>query len=255
MLANWLARLGVSVVIIDTKNGPTKQSRAIGVQARTMEIYDQLGLINVVLSEARAALAVEPGYERTRFGVVRFASVARSVTPYPWLCVLEQSRTETILHDNLRRLGAEVLWNTALEFVDAEPDGSVSAVPTGGRLVRARFCVGADGRGSVLRSLLGIDFEGETTGNSFFVCDARDARGLTEDVISVRFGDRDFLLTFPLESVSADTVTGPPGQRIIGLLPTGLPGAVRSKNLPSAEALVRGELARVYGVEWCTAGR
>ena len=63
MLANWLARSWASPSeIIDGKSGPTTESRALVVQARSMEIYDQLGLVGEVLAEGRGgALLSRPG--------------------------------------------------------------------------------------------------------------------------------------------------------------------------------------------------
>jgi len=44
MLANWLVKLGVDAILVDGKDGPTRESRALVVQARSLEIYDQLGI-------------------------------------------------------------------------------------------------------------------------------------------------------------------------------------------------------------------
>ena len=61
MLANCLLRLGVACVIVDGKSGPTRESRALVLQARTLELYDQLGLADAVLAEAALAGAIVPG--------------------------------------------------------------------------------------------------------------------------------------------------------------------------------------------------
>src|SRR3954462_15533336 len=62
MLANWLVKLGVDVIVADTKDGPTRESRALVVQARSLEIYDQLGLGDIVLDAAERADALAPGF-------------------------------------------------------------------------------------------------------------------------------------------------------------------------------------------------
>lgn len=56
-----LTRRGVPVVVVDQKEGPTRESRALAVQARTMEIYDQLGLADQVLADAYPALRMQIG--------------------------------------------------------------------------------------------------------------------------------------------------------------------------------------------------
>lgn len=49
MLANWLVKLGIRVLLIDAKVGPAAESHALGVQSRSMEIYDQLGMVEALL--------------------------------------------------------------------------------------------------------------------------------------------------------------------------------------------------------------
>lgn len=56
-----LTRRGVPVVVVDQKVGPTRESRALAVQARTMEVHDQLGLADRVLSGAHPALRIQIG--------------------------------------------------------------------------------------------------------------------------------------------------------------------------------------------------
>ena len=97
MIANWLARLGVSVTVIDGKAGPTKKSRALVVQARSMEIYDQLGVVDEVLAQAVAVRSIAPGFGRRVFGRIPIGEIGAGVTPFSSLFVLEQSRNEQIL--------------------------------------------------------------------------------------------------------------------------------------------------------------
>lgn len=240
MLANWLRKLGAGVVIVDAKAGPTRESRAVVLQARTMEILDQLGIVDTVLAEAEDVRSIEPGYGRKRFGVVPIGTLGAGTTPYPRLYVLEQSKTERILYDNLRALGADVLWNHALDDVtQQEVDGDTSVLATavveGEQVsISARFCVGADGSGSAVRRLLGIGFKGVTNEHTFFVCDADDVLGLRHESVNVRFGDEDFLLTFPLG--------GERHHRLIGTVPfTGS---------DVTESVARDRADRVYGVTW-----
>src|SRR5215510_8695221 len=77
-----LTRRGVPVVVVDQKAGPTRESRALAVQARTMEIYDQLGLADQVLSGAYPALRMQIGMD-SPLGGVSFASWQRGETRFP----------------------------------------------------------------------------------------------------------------------------------------------------------------------------
>jgi 2-polyprenyl-6-methoxyphenol hydroxylase-like FAD-dependent oxidoreductase len=196
MLANWLVKLGVDVIVADGKAGPTHESRALVVQARSLEIYEQLGLAERVLKEAHRAIALAPGFRDRAFGRVPLGPLGRGLTPYPYIEVLEQSRNEEILYDNLRALGADVRWETAVTAVTQTDDGVSAKV--GNDTVAARFCVGCDGSNSAVRKTRRIAYEGVTNPQRFFVIDAGAVGGLVEDAINVRPSGDDFMVGFPM---------------------------------------------------------
>jgi 2-polyprenyl-6-methoxyphenol hydroxylase-like FAD-dependent oxidoreductase len=240
LLAIVLTRCGVRVTIVDRKPGPTRESRAVVLQARTMEIYAQLGIAERMTAASADVRLVAPGFGRRRFGVVPVGAIGVGLTPFPRLTVLEQSKTESILAGYLAELGVRVGWNATVELpseLPASHDVTVRS-PEGTRVIGARYVVGADGVNSIVRRALGIEFEGSTSEHTFFVCDADDVRGLTTDAVNVRLGNAEFLLGFPLPAEGATD-----HQRIIGLLPPGGGGEIVE---PSARAAV----ARAFGVEW-----
>ncbi|WP_380171915.1 FAD-dependent monooxygenase [Kineococcus sp. DHX-1] len=198
-----LARRGVRAVVVDAKAGPTTESRALAVQARTVEVYDQLGLADDFLARAHRAARVQIG-PPGRPVVVDLAAAQEGRTPFPGLHVLEQSRTEDLLVGALEAAGREVRWNHALIDLDdrtAEPGGRVRALldgPDGHIRLHARWCIGADGAGSVVRRSLGLAFEGVTDDAVFWVADVRGATGLPEDCLTMRAGRRGFGVFYPL---------------------------------------------------------
>ena len=208
MLANWLVRLGVDVIVADGKAGPTRESRALVVQARSLEIYDQLGLGDQVLGAAQRATALAPGFGDRSFGRIPLGPLGGGVSPFPYIEILEQSRNEEILYENLRKLGGEVCWETAVTGVSQTDEGIAAKV--GNDTVHARFCVGCDGANSVVRKARRIPFEGVTNPHRFFVMDATATGGLVANAINVRPGRTDFLLGFPMR--------GPGNWRLIGLV-------------------------------------
>jgi 2-polyprenyl-6-methoxyphenol hydroxylase-like FAD-dependent oxidoreductase len=208
MLANWLVKLGIDVIVADGKDGPTRESRALVVQARSLEIYDQLGLGDLVLAAAHRADALAPGYLDRAFGRVPLGPLGGGVTPYPYLEILEQSRNEEILHENLQKLGLDVRWETGVTAVSQTDDGIMAKV--GNDTVRARFCVGCDGANSAIRKYRRIGFDGTTNPHRFYVLDAVAAGGLVENAVNVRPGGEDFLLAFPMK--------GRGSWRLIGLI-------------------------------------
>jgi 2-polyprenyl-6-methoxyphenol hydroxylase-like FAD-dependent oxidoreductase len=230
MLANWLTRLGVDVLVTDTKDGPTRESRALVVQARSLEIYDQLGIGDQVLEAARRAEGFAPGFGPRAFGRVPLGPLGTSVTPYPYIEVLEQSRNEEILYDNLRKLGGEVSWERPVTAVVQTEQGISAKV--GNDTVLARFCVGCDGSNSVVRRARRIGFDGVTNPHRFFVLDAVNARGLVADAINARPNGTDFMVAFPMR--------GDGNWRLIG--------AVRSDEVDEDGA--RERLDRIFGVKY-----
>lgn len=236
MMANCLSRLGVRHVLIDRKTEPTRESRALVLQARTMELYDQLGLADRVLEQAERVRVVTPGYETTRFRPVDLSRLSAGVSRFPALYVLEQSRNERMLVDALEERGDGVRWGAALESLDDDGAGVTATVRAGDDTtrIRARYCVGADGSSSRVRESVGVPFDGTTNEHTFYVADAVGVRGLVRGV-NIRFGASDFLLAFPM--------SGRGDYRLIGV--------VRNTEMPAvAERHVRERLGRFFGVSY-----
>ena len=251
MLANWLAKLDIKHIIADGKSGPTRESRALGVQARSMEIYDQLDLAGTVVAEGTLAEAAVIGFGPRPRGRIPLGRMGRGITPFPGIMFYEQSKNEQLLLQNLQSMGGEVLWEcrlAELDIVDSGPhaDHPVRARLTGPRgedSVLARYCVGTDGASSTVRASRGIAFEGSTSPHTFFVCDATDVRGLSDDAINIRAGVDEFLLGFPM--------TGPGHERLIGVVSDPTAGTQGHNNDGAAvvsEEAIRERLARKFDV-------
>lgn len=246
MLAVVLAKLGVGAVIVDAKDGPTRESRALAVQARSMELYDQLGLVDRVLAERSPATMLVPGTPGRIFGRLELRGLAEDTTPYREITVFEQSSNERLLVEALGDLGREVRWRHRLERLDIERGGDAAAAtsviahlagPDGEVTVRARYCVGADGAHSPVRETLGIPFEGVTNAHTFYVADASGVEGLVEGAVNVRITEEHFLLAFPM---------GPGRMRLLGVVRD----RDRDERGELPESLVRALVRREFGVEY-----
>src|SRR6476659_2321293 len=82
MLANQLVRHGVSVRIIDRHAGPALETRALGVQARTLEIYRKLGIVDEALSLGRVGTGANIWAEGKRMAHIGLSDAGGAVTPY-----------------------------------------------------------------------------------------------------------------------------------------------------------------------------
>jgi 2-polyprenyl-6-methoxyphenol hydroxylase-like FAD-dependent oxidoreductase len=246
MAAVCLARLGVGVIVVDGKSEPTRESRALALQARSIEIYDQLGLVDRVLRESDRTPQIVSGYRTRTFPPVSFAGFGSTLTPYPGIYVLEQSRNERILLDAYLASAGDVRWRHELlqlriaEHADDPVEATLAtptdATPSAERVtIRARWCIAADGASSTVRDLLGIDFDGSTNPLRFYVADALDADGLVEGSINARVSRDDFVLAFPM---------GAPGHhRILGTVDDG----ATDRGL---EAEVRARLHTQFGIHY-----
>jgi 2-polyprenyl-6-methoxyphenol hydroxylase-like FAD-dependent oxidoreductase len=220
MLAAQLSRWGADYILIDQKDGPTRESRALAVQARSLEIYEQMGLAEEVVRDGHVTAGIRL-YERGEVKATVFlGDLKRTYTPFPFVLVYEQSKNETILARYLDTHGHGVRWNTALNRV-TQKDGRY-LVETDGGLFDCRYLAACDGARSPLREWSGMPFTGGTYESVFYVADtharaasedtpAQVSAALFEDRLSLFLGKSDFTMIFPM-----------PGERqfrVLGTLP------------------------------------
>ncbi|WP_394772002.1 FAD-dependent monooxygenase [Mucilaginibacter sp.] len=177
MAACQLARFGVDLIIIDAKGGTTPESRAILVTARSMEIYQQMGLSDEVLAQGeyiRDLSIYINGKEKVGFSL---GKAGNGLTDFPYLQSFEQSKNESLLYEQLKKMDRDVLWRTELVDLEQSAEGvtvKLQDLVTKKHLeVRAKYLIGCDGASSTVRQQLKCKFEGRTYENKFFVADTR----------------------------------------------------------------------------------
>lgn len=216
-LACQLVRYGVDFVVVEKNEGVTRFSKALGVQARTLEIYEQLGLSERAVERGRISDRLQllaGGHVR---GEMFIGEIGRGMSPYPYLLFLEQSRNEELLYEYLRSNGKDVLWQTELESFSRDNAGVTARVKTADgetRTVEAKYLVGCDGASSRVRQDLGLRFEGSTFERLFFVADARVEWDSPHGVLRVALARDVFTAFFPMK--------GEGRYRIIGTFPEGV---------------------------------
>ena len=129
MLANQLARHGIDALIIDRHAGPARETRALGVQARTMEIYTKLGLMERALELGKRATGANFWSGGRRTARVPLGDIGRDLSPYPFLLILGQDDNERLLGDALRTHGRDVAWNTELIGLEQKSDRVITTDP------------------------------------------------------------------------------------------------------------------------------
>jgi 2-polyprenyl-6-methoxyphenol hydroxylase-like FAD-dependent oxidoreductase len=214
MLANQLVRRGVRPLIIDRHAGPALQTRALGVQARTLEIYATLGIVERALELGKRATGANMWAQGRKMARVPLGDAGRAATPYPFILILGQDDNERIMGDKLRDLGVSVQWNTELVGLEQQPDrvAATLKLPDGTqRTILAAWVAGCDGARSAVRELNAITFPGAPYEHVFFIADAEVTGSMVPDEVNVYLWRDGFHLLFPMR--------GKDHWRIVGILP------------------------------------
>src|SRR5882762_6630338 len=105
VLALWLTRLGIKVRIIDRTAEPGTTSRALAVQARTLEFYHQVGLADDVIAGGVKIANLNFWVEGTRAAHVSLGSIGKGQSPYSFALVFPQDAHERLLIERLDGFG------------------------------------------------------------------------------------------------------------------------------------------------------
>lgn len=186
VLACDLARRNVRFRLIEKSAVPAKGSRGKGLQPRSQEVFEDLG----VLADLQAAGGPYPLLRlydgETVLGDRAMSEVlpATPDVPYANALMVSQSRTEAILRDRLAQLGGEVEFGVELASFEQD-DAGVAAVlrRDDGAMenARAAYLVGADGGRSTVRKALGVGFEGEVPAEGRMIFADVRVEGLARD--------------------------------------------------------------------------
>ncbi len=229
MLANQLARRGIRVLIIDRHAGPSRETRALGVQARTLEIYSRLGIVERALELGKRGTGANIWAQGRRMARVPIGQAGQFVTPYSFILILGQDDNERIMGERLRDWKVPVHWNTELVGLRQDTDKvSVTLKRADGAIgeITAAWVAGCDGARSSVRELSGITFAGAPYEHVFYVADTEVTGSMVPDEVNVFLWREGFHLFFPMR--------GQDHWRIVGILPPEL----RGKNDVNFDAVI-----------------
>jgi 2-polyprenyl-6-methoxyphenol hydroxylase-like FAD-dependent oxidoreductase len=178
VLALELARRNVQVRVVEAAPGPLLASKAKGLQPRTLEIFEDLGLIDPVQEDGgefprwRSYDGPKLLWEKAIWELLgRSKTVATPARPYPATWMIPQWRTEDILRNALLDHGIEVEFGTEFLWSEEGADGVIATVRIDGQeeTIECRYLVGADGADSAVRKSLGIAYSGETSADELYI--------------------------------------------------------------------------------------
>ncbi len=218
MLANQLVRRGVRVQIIDRHPGPSLQTRALGVQARTLEIYSHLGIVDRALELGKRATGANIWSLGKKAARIPLGAIGRSISPYPYLLILGQDDNERLMGNALRERGVSVNWNTELVGLSSQESDHVRATlkqqDGTTREITAAWVAGCDGAHSAVREINGIAFQGAPYEHVFFVADTQLTGDMVAEELNVYLWREGFHLFFPMRGTNH--------WRLVGIVPAGM---------------------------------
>jgi len=203
VLALWLARLGVRVLVIDKTAEPGTTSRALAVHARILEHYRQLGLADKVVERGLPFAAVNLWVASRKVGRAPFGIMGTGVSPFPYALIFAQDEHERLLIEELQELGVHVERHTELVAFEQSVDGvraTLRMPDSSERTCKASYIAGCDGAHSKVREILGSDFPGGTYAHVFYVADVEASGPVMDHELHVALDRSDFLAVFPLKT-------------------------------------------------------
>jgi len=176
MAAALLQRSGVSVRIVDQRARPSAESRAFAVQARTVELFQSLGLADALLDRGIVNTSINFHVRGKPIGRLNFDRAMAPDTPYPFILMVPQCETEGVQIDDLTAHGVTIERGVDVKTV-VQSDHRVHTRCTGpnGRAfeISSAYVIGADGAHSIVRKQLGLSFEGASYEQSFLLADCQ----------------------------------------------------------------------------------
>ena len=221
-LACELRRHGVDCRIVERSGVRLSRTRAADVQSRTLEVFDDLGIVMEVLSRGRrvAAMSIYDHFNP----LIRLEYKAED-TAFPFVVALPQSDTERILDARLRELGGKVEHGVRLASFRSDSESVQVQLEHGdgtNETVRTKWLVGCDGANSSVRDGAGIGANGDRATMPFIAADATMDWALPSDETALFMGDDGFLLVLPL-----------PGERRVRIIAN----TEKSQQAPDLDAL------------------
>lgn len=215
-LAAQLARLDTRFRIVDRSYDRARESRALAVQARTLECLDAVGLADPLVARGRTSTRLVVHLRARTIADVELREMGAFDTRYPFILFVSQSETEQLLNDHLVSAGVTVERGVELiEFAAADPHVECRLRHANGREehVLATYLAGCDGAHSAVRKGAGFSFEGGSYSQEFALGDVKADGSLEPGAINSFVGRGGVALFFPLSQPTTWRVIAMSGHR------------------------------------------
>ena len=200
-LAGQLARFDVRFRIIDKASDRARESRALAVQARSLEVLQCLGVGETLVRCGRTSTRLLLHIDRHEPVAIDLGDIGRSDTRFPYILFVSQSDTEAVLIEHLTSKGVTIERRVDLVSFKQEHESCLCLLqhPDGREeQIRASYLVGCDGAHSTVRKGAGIPFEGAAYAQEFALGDVEADGLLPRDAIHAFGAGPGFAMFFPL---------------------------------------------------------
>jgi len=197
-MAIYLARRKVPFRLIDIARSATDKSKAMGIQARTLEMFDNLGIADEFVANGFKCLGARVMHEDKQLVHIRFDHLA---SPFPFILTIPQSETERILTNLLEKLGGSVEREVRLTDFSQDASGVVASIEQANgqrEQVHTPWIIGCDGAHSTVRHTLNLPFQGSEYEEGFVLADVKIDWANPGDELVVYTRDGFLLAAFPL---------------------------------------------------------
>jgi 2-polyprenyl-6-methoxyphenol hydroxylase-like FAD-dependent oxidoreductase len=243
-LALWLTRSSVPVRIIDKSDGPGETSRALAVQARTLEFHRQLGTIDDVLA---AGVKIEHIAIHTPDGIAArpdLSAFGRGLSRFSYAFALPQDIHERILIHHLERAGVHVERRTELVSFKQYEHSVTATLSRDGAMESCdvAYLCGSDGAHSPVRHALGIGFPGGAYQQKFYVADVVGDGDITKGGMDVSLSAYGFAVIMPVRQSGS--------VRVIGIVPKDHEGDEEIRFEDIRDTIERDSGVTIQSVNW-----
>ena len=205
-----LRRFGIPVRIIDEKEGPDATSRAVGIQARTLEEFQLRGLADDLTRIGHHATGGDIYGDGKLLVHVDFTRIPSS---YNYLLFLSQNDTDRVLREALEAEGGAIEWGVKMIAFGQDSSGvttTLEHIDGSMEELRPAYVIDAEGAHSIIRSTLGLEFEGKTLDETFVLGDVHLSGDLSNSSFHIFSSEKGFLGLFPMGGSHYRLVAGNP---------------------------------------------
>lgn len=193
-----LRRFGVPVRIVDESEGPAATSRAVGIQARTLEEMELRGLAGEFVRLGHHATGGDIYGDGKLLVRIDFTKIP---SRYNFLLFLSQTETDRILRETLQEGGAAVEWGVKMTAFAQHSSGitaTLEHMDGSVETLNAAYVIDAEGAHSIIRDTLGLDFKGKTFEETFVLGDVHIEANLANSDFHIFSSEQGFLGLFPM---------------------------------------------------------